>query len=296
MTEQELYQLVNVPAALKGLTKWVCWQRQSNQYGRVAKIPLTTKGARAAVNRSSTWGEFGAATLAAYNRGYDGVGLVLDGSGLVVIDIDNCLDGGELERRAAAIARSMGSYCEVSPSGKGLHILGRGRKHCTGSRWTAAGLSIEIYDNRRYITITGNVYGGHSSLKDIQTPLDALIREIAPAPAAELETITAASLQAANVDSGELERLTHILLANTGAAALFMGDMTRHNNDHSRADSALMSQLATLTRGRAAYMLALFGRSVLSKREKWEQRADYREYVVNGAIRYWKGRGCKRWR
>ena len=55
-----------------------------------------------------------------------GPGFVLNGDGIVCIDLDHCLTGRVLEPWAADIlAACPGTYIEVSPSGDGLHIWGR---------------------------------------------------------------------------------------------------------------------------------------------------------------------------
>lgn len=300
MTDDEFKRLLNVPKVLQNLKQWVCWQRQPVK-GRVLKIPLTIMGKLAAVNKPTTWSDFKRVKGAAYNHEWGGVGLVLNGNGITGIDLDDCLDGGEREWHAFELVKAMGSYCEISPSGKGLHILGYGRKNCTRSKWhdDATGLTVEIYESGRYLTITGNIYKGFKSFEDIQQPLNALTdRLTAQAPtAATVEDVAAVSYEDLQpVDALEVEGLRRKLLANTGAAALYRGELTGKYTDRSRADLALMGQLATLTRGRRLLMEHLFSGSALGQREKWQRRVDYREGVIRRALSYWINKNCPRWR
>ena len=93
----------------------------------------------------------------------DGLGFVLNGDGIICIDLDHCYDGAPSAEAQALIDSLPDTYIEVSPSGTGLHIWARdtidadGRFTCKqGFRKTRNGLSIEIYPNGRFITMTGN--------------------------------------------------------------------------------------------------------------------------------------------
>ena len=85
----------------------------------------------------------------------DGLGFVLAGDGITCIDLDYCYDGEPTDEALALINSLPDTYIEISPSGKGLHIWGYTDLQ-QGRRFTRNGLSIEIYPNGRYITMTGN--------------------------------------------------------------------------------------------------------------------------------------------
>lgn len=80
-----------------------------------------------------------------------------------------------------------------------------------------------------------------------------------------------------------------------GAAirALWDGDTSRHDNNGSRADAALMEHLAWWCNGDRARMENLFGQSQAAQREKdkWFTRPDYRERTINYALNVWDGEG-----
>jgi primase-polymerase (primpol)-like protein len=88
----------------------------------------------------------------------DGVGFVLNGDGIVCLDLDDCVvDGVPTEAAQKFLNEFPGAYVEFSPSGRGLHVWGRGFMD-RGRRFTLDGLKVEAYPDGRYITVTGNVY------------------------------------------------------------------------------------------------------------------------------------------
>ena len=154
----------------------------------------------AKVDHPGHWGRLEAA-LTVYERfhstkyAFDGIGLLLtdDGHNLVVIDIDSCLDPTiriiirpEIQRFLDLL---MPTYCEVSQSGKGLHlfvcvspdvyaILVKSGKRYGG---------IEIYATRRFIALTGDLYPSgrpdgsreSSEIVDRTTEVAGILNEIA---------------------------------------------------------------------------------------------------------------------
>jgi primase-polymerase (primpol)-like protein len=85
----------------------------------------------------------------------DGLGFVLNGDGIICIDLDHCYNGAPSAEAMALIESLPSTYVEISPSGTGLHIWGKSQM-AAGRKFTRNGLSIEIYPNGRFITMTGN--------------------------------------------------------------------------------------------------------------------------------------------
>ena len=82
-------------------------------------------------------------------RRFDGVGFAfLPGDGLIGIDLDATLP---LERMHA-IREACGTFCEASPSGTGLHIIGLG--DCETFKFNPLGL--EVFCGRQFFTMTGH--------------------------------------------------------------------------------------------------------------------------------------------
>ena len=152
-----------IPKELKQIPNWVLW-RQSN--GK--KIPYTADhpGRKASSTDATTWSSFESA-VSAYDSNRDaGVGFVLTQStGIAAIDID-----GDVSERAVELLRNLGcSYIERSPSGHGLHGWGLFNGHLSRKVGCFEGLNIEIYCDKRYMTVTGDSLheGPFKSMSDL---------------------------------------------------------------------------------------------------------------------------------
>lgn len=67
------------------------------------------------------------------------------------------------------------------------------------------------------------------------------------------------------------------------------GDISKYSNDESAADFALLSILPFWTHGNREQMERIFNRSALAKRDKWQEREDYRERTIDNALKSWNG-------
>lgn len=114
--------------------------------------------ALASVSAPSTWSPYRAAAASSHGVG---LGFVLaEGDGIVCIDLDHCLDGGRLAPWARRILeRCPETFVEVSPSGTGLHIWGRGEVRQGRRIRRADGAHIEVYGQGRYIAMSEQRYG-----------------------------------------------------------------------------------------------------------------------------------------
>jgi len=85
-----------------------------------------------------------------------GVGFVL-GGGWGGIDLDGCVrDNGEVEEWAAKLIEMANSYAELSPSGRGIHILIRAPEQ---DSIQAHDEGVEAYFRDRFFTLTGKRWG-----------------------------------------------------------------------------------------------------------------------------------------
>ena len=126
-----------IPAELSRLDRWVTWryEKRNDKLTKPPYVPDQKKKRYALVNVPSTWGSFDQAKAAMQAGGFDGIGFVL-GEGIFGIDFDHAT--GEMVKEAL----SLGTYTEWSPSGHGVHVIGRsglrlraGRKALLNSTW-----------------------------------------------------------------------------------------------------------------------------------------------------------------
>jgi len=134
-----------VPARLRTADRWVTHDD--------AKRPLTPAGTPASSTDPATWSKYASVRSRARK------GLVLNGDGIVCIDLDHCLDteGAPSPLARAVLDRCPPTYIEVSPSGDGLHVWGLGEV-ARGRRMRRRGGDVEVYGTGRYITVTGRPF------------------------------------------------------------------------------------------------------------------------------------------
>ena len=155
-----------IPDELKARPQWCNWKyaRAGEKWTKHPYNPRT--GRKASSTDLLTWSPFDVVFEAYEAGGYDGIGFVFcSGDPYTGVDLDGCRDQktGEVEPWAAKIIRDFDSFTELSPSGTGFHILvrgglpGGGRKR--GFKRGCKRGSIEIYDMKRFFTVTGHVAG-----------------------------------------------------------------------------------------------------------------------------------------
>jgi hypothetical protein len=157
------------PEELRNVNQWHCWKLSNG-----TKIPVQVDGSPAKSNDSSTWTDFETAVDA--SQFHSGLAFEIS-EPWTGIDLDDCLDENGIKPWCLEIlCRFDGiGFAEVSPSGNGIKILTRGRKPA-GSRsqkkFDEGG--IECYDNRRFWTITGDLYNGQDEIGDGQDAINWL--------------------------------------------------------------------------------------------------------------------------
>jgi len=298
--------LANIPIEMHALCNWCVW-RLEKIGGRETKIPYNARtGEKAKSNDRATWCSFSEAVRAVNgSTTYKGVGFMLSDSPYVCVDLDHCLDGGEKETWARGIVEQIGGYAEVSQSGKGLHIFGRATVE-RGRRNDR----IEIYPDKRFIAMTGDVWEGHGALSDIQSGINALMAEYFATSGEKAGTYSKMSKTPAKAPQGEgtqqgaasqsgadhqhsprvdevIARLRQGERAELFAAMFDRGDVS-HYGSGSEADLALMNMIAFAADGDAALMEEVFSASALGRREKWQTRPDYRKMTIGTARVGWR--------
>src|SRR5215831_16849544 len=139
-----------VPRVLEPLTRkrhWVVWQYENHGEDKPRKVPYQANrpGAHAKVNDPKTWSTYDEARKC---RAKDGIGFVLFDSGFAALDLDHCFDGHRYVPWAQELidACKDNTYCEFSPSGRGIRIIGLTEK--SPDIWEAhpgGGAKLEAY-------------------------------------------------------------------------------------------------------------------------------------------------------
>jgi hypothetical protein len=266
---EELARLQNVPLELKQLNQWLMW-KQKEVDGKQTKVPYQINGWKADVTNSTHYNSFSACLE--HISHFDGIGFVFTRNDpFSFIDLDFTTDI-EASRRQILIYDTFQSYSEISPSGKGLHIICKGVVP-QGRRRS----SVEIYSDNRYATMTGNVYNGHSIIKDCSNILNELWVQLGENTKNKIieekqqeysdEDIIQ---QASNAYDGELfDKLYH-------------GDFENIYPSQSEADLALINIIQFYSKN-IEQIDRIFKSSALGKRRK-ANRIDYKNRNIKKAF------------
>jgi hypothetical protein len=180
--------LSNLPAALAAWThepRWLIWSwewtgTQWSKPPRQARDPSLY----AKTDDPQTWGSYTDALMAVQSGQAEGLGYVLSHSDVAAADLDHCHDvnSGKIDTWAQKeIEVANGCYCEITPSGAGLRIIGIGAGEKIDRKWkvpgTANGAQIEAYRaTNKYITVTGAQIAGGAELCGIDDVLDNIVK------------------------------------------------------------------------------------------------------------------------
>lgn len=214
--------MANTPQCLRVRSQWVVWRREERN-GKWTKVPYDAKtGHLAKSTAQATWSTFEQA-VDAYRRRecYDGVGFVFTkGDPFCGVDLDDCRrDDGTLAPWAQEIVDQLASYSEISPSDTGVKIFLVGKKP-DFARSAVKNIApegepggMEIYQDGRYFTVTGNILpGSPADVQDCQPQLDALCRRFwSPDQPKPPSTPPAAQAQAPEISSHRDDRVGRCL-------------------------------------------------------------------------------------
>jgi primase-polymerase (primpol)-like protein len=278
-----------IPQELKDRNQWVVWKYEERGGDRTKVLYTPGTRSRAKSNTPKTWRWFEEA-LRAYESGeWDGIGYVFnEGDPYAVLDLDKCRDAetGEIELWAWEYAQRLDSYTEISVSGRGLHVVVRGKLPPIGRK---SG-QVEMYDHARFVGITGHLPGGCTeTIEDRQNKLEALHAEVFAERLSKRAQAKNGSRSASTVAIDDEALLTAMFASRHGAEirALWAGDQEAHkgkDRSPTGADLALCNHLAFWTGRDAGRMDRLFRCSGLM-RDKWDRNARQGETYGQGTIR-----------
>lgn len=292
-------QIQSIPAELRAIRQWHVYKltprKDGEKMNKAPADPVTGQNLAGWQKSFFSFEQTLEALLENKPGNLAGVGFVFTGeepfSGA---DLDSCInDTGNLTPAARQIVERLASYTEVSPSGKGLRIIGRG-KLPDGDRGGKRG-DYEAYSGGRFLTITGNVFENRCKIRDFTTDL-AWYRETFTRAPAQKPVVTPSSPREqppSNPDSPQdygcpstpedVIRLAELSKDGDKFRRLMSADLTDYGGDQSSADLALCSLLAFFCGKNESLMMATFEQSELAHREKWK-REDYRIRTIKKAI------------
>lgn len=289
---------IQVPPPLAGmaeLRQFILVRLAPRGDGKMDKLPCDWRtGAVCSAHDSSAWTGYYEAQNAANTRGAGwGVGFVFTADcGFWFLDIDGALQGGQWSPLATELCQLFpGAAIEVSNSGKGLHIFGRG--HIPLHACKNVPLGLELYHEGRFVML------GYNQIGDCRTDHSGALAQVVdryfqPTGAGDVGDLTDAPSAewAGPTDDDELIQralASKSALGAFGAKASFADLWTANAEvlataypdsgpqhrayDASSADAALMQHLAFWTGKHGTRMIELARKSALV-REKWE-RDDY---------------------
>ena len=165
-----------IPGELKQQDQWLGFRAIRKPNGKINKPPIDANtGGPGSSTNSSTWGSFDAAS----RRSPAGAAFVLTPDDqYFALDIDGCVnaDTGEISPDAQKIVDRFPIYWEISYSSTGLRGIGRGVLPKTGCKKG----NIEVYDQGRYVVMTGHTLPGHETIRNCQRELVAWHAEVWP--------------------------------------------------------------------------------------------------------------------
>ncbi len=285
---------------LKEMKIWICWKYEINDNGKETKIPYSAYGKKTGTSKNyeNTWVNYATAEQAQKIYNYDGIGFIIP-SGYFFLDID----GQDINTPfVKKIMQLVDSYAEISPSGKGIHIIGRCdlSKIPVSDRKSSKGnvigkkLSDKYYAKNphnhtelyigsltnRYATYTGNIVSNKE------------VTELTYEILAYLNTYMLKNSCNQNNDTEDaqvLDIICNLRKDKNGEKFVRLfdkGDITGYESP-SNADEALCSIIAFRAGSNPSLIDAVFRCSKLY-RDKWE-REDYRSMTIQKAIEVCNG-------
>lgn len=159
----------NVPQAMKDRRQWLLWK-----FVRGRKIPFYVggrkrKGGQGSPEDRAALATFDEAVAALAAGRWDGIGFAfLPGDALVGIDVDDAIDGeGVFSPLALEVLGLCGSYAELSPSRRGLHVICQAPPGVEVSSFRENSIGLEVYSGRQFFTVTGDRWGEPTQVTEV---------------------------------------------------------------------------------------------------------------------------------
>ena len=266
-----------IPEELKAVPQWICWQLEDIGASKPTKIPYDAKtGKLAATDDPGTWTTFEKAVEAFNNslntsNPYSGIGFVFSkADNYSFIDLDDTNGDTVAYDRQLRVYKEFDSYSEVSPSGRGLHIIIKGNVP-QGRRRSF----IEVYSSGRYATMTGNVYNDKPIVEQQQKLMQLWEQMGAGSPA----TLTYHGNEKEIIKDKDILEMALNAVNGEKFKTLNEGRWQELYQSQSEADFAFIDIIAFYTQNRQQ-IERIFRSSPLGQRPK-ANRKDYLAWMIN---------------
>ena len=269
------FEFENIPRELRALPQWVCFQFDWSGT-KYSKVPYTPGSrARASTTDATTWRTFDQAvsdySTNARAKGdcqRAGIGFVFSPDDPYCgVDLDGCARDDTFTEFALEVMTAIGSYTELSVSGRGLHII-----VCANVARGVKTDRIEIYGKKRYFTFTGRVVPGHSEICQNQAEITRLVEQITEQRDRVLppgKSFARATVGCNESVQKELNEALEAVRKNPTVFALFRKKSYLPYKSESERDMALCGRLIRLLGPNAALIDQVFRHSE-AMRDKWD--------------------------
>nr|WP_302707017.1 VapE domain-containing protein [uncultured Dialister sp.] len=278
---------------------WLLYRKEAvtkgRNKGKITKVPYQLNGHKGSPTNSQSWTTYDKAYAAVEAGRFDGIGYALTADeGYICIDLDHCVNPktGDIDPWAMDILdivqEAGGTYSESSPSKTGIHLWGRGRlPNNKGIHQPMEnGHDVEMYTNAHYMTVTGEPMND-IPLNDIQPAIDKILAMLKKKPTPEPKAGKGQQTATPALNLSDDEIITRIRKSKQGPKfhSLYdLGDMSEYDDDHNRADAALLAMLAFWTGKNAEQMERIFLSSKLA--EDLDRKKGHKDdYLKNRSIK-----------
>ena len=270
-----------LPEEMIKLKRFIGWRKEELN-GKVAKLPFSLIDGKANDwNHPERWIDFNEAKTMNEPLGF----VLVEEDRNICIDLDHSIQDGKLTPMAKEVVENFaGTYMELSQSGKGIHIFAYG---IIPNNLNLSSKGLEIYKNKRYIALTGDVGNGtifpiSNKLLDKAQEIKRLYRKWTqekPSTLNQLKEYEYKTLnQVYSLDKLSLDEILSTMeRTNNKASRLISGDSI--TGDHSRDDFIFLVLARNYTGGDHKLMKDLFLLTPLNRLGSGQKRSDDRKYL-----------------
>lgn len=240
----------NIALTMKSLPQFVMWRAEKKEDGSYSKVPYQINGEKASSTNPNHWGSFDKVQKAYEQGGFDGIGFVFTKESRIVgIDIDD-VDISNLDEDIELL--TLGSFTEVSISGKGLHLYVKGEKLKNMPNKKG---NYECYDEKRFFVLTGDKLSRVPDIVDGQHIINEFSKLYLPVKKENVHSITASAVSQNQLSDSEVVSLLERFKPKS--MKVYQGDFSDYPSQ-SEAVLGLMNDLAFYTGKDAAQMASIY--------------------------------------